>query len=64
MQFASGQLTGTSQPSGPSGGSDQGSLAFDGLSVAVSLIGVAGTLLVFAALNMLNRLAPAKVRKR
>ena len=61
MHVLSGQLTSTSQASASP---DQGVLGFDGLSVAMSLIGVAGTLFVLAAINMLNRLAPAKVRKR
>ncbi len=63
MHVPSGLLTSTSQSSAASAPADHFS-GFDALGVAMTLIGVAGTLFVFAAFSMLHRLAPAKVRKR
>jgi hypothetical protein len=64
MHVPSGLLTSTSQASAASAPSDQSFSGFDALGVAMTLIGVAGTLFVFAAFNMLHRAAPVKVRKR
>jgi hypothetical protein len=64
MHVPSGLLTSTSQASSASDPSEHAFSGFDALGVAMSLIGVAGTLFVFAAFNMLHRVAPVKVRKR
>ncbi len=64
MHVPSGLLTSTSQSSSAASAPADHFSGFDALGVAMTLIGVAGTLFVFAAFNMLNRLAPVKIRKR
>ncbi len=37
---------------------------FDGQTLTLAMVGIAGAIFVFAAINTLNRAATAKVRKR
>ncbi len=72
MRTATGPSTDSSHATQSSGAtfSSTGGVALDGLpgfdaqSLVVTLIGVAGSMFVFAAWNALNRAATVKVRNR